>query len=331
MAPEGAMSVHGGNWQIFDKMVQKSGATVLLNTSVSSVSLADKQSGSSAPKYVLTTRSATAGSTTDEVTNPVAFDNIIIATPFQFSNITADGDVLQHSIDPIPYVRLHVTLFSSPFRLSPGFFGLPPASRVPSTVLTTLANGDNATSGVNGAGKAGFFSLSTLRLITNPKTLKNEYLYKIFSPEKLTSEFLSKLLGVDVPESITSSGDDHEAGAAKSQTETVPPISWYFPHVFYSYPQALPRVTFQDPILGPGLFYTSGIESFISTMETSALMGMNVARLLVDDFQGLTTTGGELFPAERKPDLGEDRPVVKQAAGGGRTTRYSTLPIVDEL
>lgn len=29
------------------------------------------------------------------------------------------------------------------------------------------------------------------------------------------------------------------------------------------------------------------MESFISTMETSALMGMNVAKLLVDDFQGV--------------------------------------------
>jgi prenylcysteine oxidase/farnesylcysteine lyase len=30
------------------------------------------------------------------------------------------------------------------------------------------------------------------------------------------------------------------------------------------------------------LWYTSGIERFISTMETSALMGKNVARLVVD-------------------------------------------------
>ena len=35
--------------------------------------------------------------------------------------------------------------------------------------------------------------------------------------------------------------------------------------------------------MAPGFYYTSGIESFISTMETSALMGMNVAQLIVDD------------------------------------------------
>jgi prenylcysteine oxidase/farnesylcysteine lyase len=49
-------------------------------------------------------------------------------------------------------------------------------------------------------------------------------------------------------------------------------------------------VTFQDPVIRDGLYYTSGIESFISTMETSALMGMNVARLIADDMLGV---GGE--------------------------------------
>ncbi|KAG7149750.1 hypothetical protein HYQ46_001329 [Verticillium longisporum] len=44
-----------------------------------------------------------------------------------------------------------------------------------------------------------------------------------------------------------------------------------------------PRITFQEPALGNGLYYTSGIESFISTMETSALMGKNVARLIADE------------------------------------------------
>jgi prenylcysteine oxidase / farnesylcysteine lyase len=50
-------------------------------------------------------------------------------------------------------------------------------------------------------------------------------------------------------------------------------------------------VTFEDPELAKGLYYTSGMESFISTMETSALMGMNVARLVMDDY--LNVLGGE--------------------------------------
>jgi prenylcysteine oxidase/farnesylcysteine lyase len=69
--------------------------------------------------------------------------------------------------------------------------------------------------------------------------------------------------------------------------QTVKPISWYYPHVFQSYPKAFPRVTFQDPVIAEGLYYTSGMESFISTMETNALMGKNVARLIVDRMLGV--------------------------------------------
>ena len=61
-------------------------------------------------------------------------------------------------------------------------------------------------------------------------------------------------------------------------------ISWYYPHVWRSYPYEYPRVTFEEIELARGFYYTSGMESFISTMETSALMGMNVAQLIVDDY-----------------------------------------------
>jgi prenylcysteine oxidase/farnesylcysteine lyase len=64
-------------------------------------------------------------------------------------------------------------------------------------------------------------------------------------------------------------------------------ISWYYPHVWQAYPYNYPRSTFEEIEIGHGFYYTSGIESFISTMETSALMGKNVAKLLVDDFTGL--------------------------------------------
>jgi len=61
-------------------------------------------------------------------------------------------------------------------------------------------------------------------------------------------------------------------------------ISWYYPHIWQSYPYEYPRLTFEELELARGFYYTSGIESFISTMETSALMGMNVAQLIMDDY-----------------------------------------------
>lgn len=284
LAPEGAVAVSGGNWRIFDQMIKQTGAAIYMNTSVSSIALDSKQASTSDAKYLISTQSTDKEDATEE-TGAIAFDDVVIATPYQFSNIKTEGDIIKTAIDEIPYVRLHVTIFASPFQMNPEFFNLDDDTKVPTSVLTTLAAGDGVASGVNGAGKAGFFSISSLRTIINPVTLQEEYLYKIFSPEEVTPEFLSRLLGVPIPDSFATpqeSGDDGE-------TVVLQPISWYYPHVFFSYPQELPRVTFQDPILRDGLYYTSGMESFISTMETSALMGKNVARLIVDDYLGLNT------------------------------------------
>ncbi|KAK3349027.1 Prenylcysteine lyase-domain-containing protein [Lasiosphaeria hispida] len=285
MAPEGAMAVKGGNWQIFSKMVKKSGASVALNTSITSIDFAPKEDKTSShTRYTVQAKSSSSLSEAQEE-YPVLFDDIVIATPYQFSKIAAADGVIQHPIDSIPYVQLHVTIFASPFQYSPAFFGLTDPKTVPGTILTTLGKDDTPTSGVQGAGKAGFFSISHLRKVVNPDTEKQEYLYKIFSPEKVTPEFLSRLFGVEVPEAFV--------GKAEGSTSNTAPISWYLPHVFYSYPRALPRVTFQDPIVGPGLYYTSGMESFISTMETNALMGKNVARLILDDILGASKGDSE--------------------------------------
>ncbi|KAI5863861.1 prenylcysteine oxidase [Durotheca rogersii] len=291
MAPEGAMAVAGGNWQIFSHMVTHSQAYVSLNSTVTSITKEESGNPDSAsPRYQIKTAAPEVG----ETTHPITFDDVILAAPYQFSGIQHADDLIPHPVDTIPYVKLHVTLFSSPYRFSPAFFGLEPASRVPSSVLTTLGPDEEApepgSSGNGSAGSAGFFSATLVKTVTNPRTQSKEYVYKIFSPEKVTPGFLSKLLGVQIPETFvteTEKGGDEEkeeAAEGESATTLVEPISWYYPAVFHPYPQKYPRVTFQDPILGDGLWYTSGVESFISTMETSALMGMNVARLIVDDY-----------------------------------------------
>lgn len=279
------MAVQGGNWQIFDKMVSASGASVYRNTSVVSISAVQKKTEASSPKYIIATRDGLVKSSSHEEYD-VAFDNVVVASPWQFSHISAGEGVLQHAIDEIPYTKLHVTLFASPLKLSAKFFGLFPGTKAPSSVYTTLAEGDEPKLGAGGVGSTGFYSVSTLGTVVNPRTGKREYAYKIFSAEPVTSGFLSKLLGTEIPNTFV-------ATKAEEGDEAVDPISWYRPHWFYSYPMLLPRVTFQDPIVGDGLYYTSGIESFISTMETSALMGKNVARLIADDFAGISRTGAK--------------------------------------
>lgn len=268
------MAVTGGNWQIFDRMVESSGATLHRDTTVTSMT---NKGHTGAPKYVIST---TADASAAPADNPVGFDSVVIASPWQFSNIAADGKVLRHTIEPVPYTKLHVTLFTTAYRLRPGYFGLEPGAKAPSNVYTTLGSDEDAQCGAKGVGRTGFYSISTLRTVTNPRTGQREFVYKIFSPEKVTVAFLSDILGVDVP------GETVDEGGVGGEASPSNPISWFYPTWFHSYPLSLPRVTFQDPVVGEGVYYTSGMESFISTMETSALMGMNVARLMVNDLAG---------------------------------------------
>ena len=84
--------------------------------------------------------------------------------------------------------------------------------------------------------------------------------------EPVDDVFLSRILGLQSAEV----GDDN--------------ITWMYRKLWQSYPYEYPRVRFEEIKLDEHFWYTSGIESFISTMETSSLMGMNVARLIVDEW-----------------------------------------------
>lgn len=254
MASNGAMSVEGGNWQIFDGMVKASGARAMLETRVTGISK-QKDGGYSISHQSLEPSTQSADT----------FDELILAAPYQFADLSLPTS--SSNPDEIPYVNLHVTLFTSPHLLSPSFFNLPDNKAAPHTIITTLPNEEHPPQGPAGVGSPGFFSISLLRAVTNPATGGQEFAYKIFSPAPANSTFLSAILGVE-PD------DDGEMNEKD--------VTWMYRKVWNSYPYELPRVTFESLKLDEGLWYTSGIESFISTMETSALMGKNVARLVVD-------------------------------------------------
>jgi prenylcysteine oxidase/farnesylcysteine lyase len=261
MAIDGAMQIEGGNWRIFDGMLNSSKALTLLNTTVTSIT---RSSG----KYNIKTSTPSLDSPDVLLSNSEPFDTVVLAGPLQYSDISIQKGLLKRIPDSIPYVTLHVTLFTSPHTLSGSFFNLTPGTAVPSTVLTTLPPNVVPANSTHGVGPSKFWSISTLRKVINPTTLEKEYLYKIFSPSPITPSFLSSLLNTSITSDFSLSND----------------LTWFYPHVWQSYPYEYPRVTFEDPELARGFYYTSGMESFISTMETSALMGMNVARLIVDDY-----------------------------------------------
>ena len=262
MAIDGPMSVEGGNWKIFDGMIKASQAHLHLNTTVTEIS---RQPDST---YTLKASLASTDDLESSSTYLDSFDDVILAGPLQFANITFDPADLSLPA-PIPYVNLHVTLFTSSHVLSPAAFNVPPSSRAPTTILTTLSP--------DSAEPLPFFSISTLRSI--PRPTGTEILYKVFSPAPLTPSFFAYYFGISVT-------DDSSAPISEAD------ISWIHTKVWHSYPYLRPRVTFDDPQLDEAgrLWYTSGIEGFISTMETSSLMGMNVAKLVVN---GWETEGGE--------------------------------------
>lgn len=283
MAIEGAVAVEGGNWQIFDQMVRRSGADARFGTKV--VELAVTEDGS----YSVKSKSSKIQSfgmdghfDTAEAIEAVVyedfFDTIIIASPMDFANITFSPP-LTNPPNPVDYVTLHVTLFTSPHSLSPLYFGLADQKDVPEMVITTLPEGLDLGNlrGVDGVGPAGFWSVSTLRRIQRDGK-RVQYLYKIFSPAAVSGSWLASLLGFE-----------YENSTAADPLDDIPKrdVSWNYEKVWHSYPYEVPRTEFEELEFLWGdrgkVWYTSGIEGFISTMETSALMGKNVAKLVADD------------------------------------------------
>lgn len=286
MAANGAMSVNGGNWQLFSHMLNASGATVHLSTPIVSISRNTSDTSNSAPfTYTLTDHE---GSTSH-------YDTLILAAPYQSTNMTFTNFTPRHIPQKIPYVKLHVTLVATPLELSPAAFGLADNAKVPTFVLTTLPEGeDPGHNSKHQQGSPGFFSISIVAASLNPNSTppnRPEFVYKIFSAQPVTSIFLTRILGlrneIEIPDVSKGDGDDGNGKGIDTLYDPDGEVTWLHQKVWHSYPYEYPRVTFEEMELdrpGGGLWYTSGIESFISTMETSALMGKNVARLVVNEW-----------------------------------------------
>ncbi|KAL3462999.1 hypothetical protein BJX64DRAFT_258006 [Aspergillus heterothallicus] len=276
MATDGAVAIEGGNWRIFDGMLKSAQADVRLNHTVSTI-----------------TRNADNTVTLDfsdqrlKRIHTANFDEVVIAAPYQYSGLTVNPP-LDHTPDTIPFQTLHVTLFSSPHPLSWKYFNLKgPSERTPETILTTLPKEIDLGDAEEGVGPAGFWSISTLRTV-HTKDEETHYVYKIFSPTRPTETFIRDILGLEQPAwALQDSESDY------SNIGDIPKddVSWFYEKIWHPYPFMYPRVTFEEPILAPGIWYTGGIESFISTMETSALMGKNVAALIARSWEDQDVDG----------------------------------------
>lgn len=289
MAIDGQIQVHAGNWRIFQGMVNASSATLNLETVVDRLS---KKDG----KWIVDYKSIGV----DE-SSAKEFDTVVIATPIQYSGLKIEEGLVNHIPDDIPYVELHVTLFTTSHNISRSYFGIKEGKPMPDTILTTTPEDFDIGDRDEIVGPSKIFSLSSLRKVVNPVSKKEEVLYKIFSPKPMTAALLGALFNMSRKStqsahephapSFSLKYSDHQltSSLVPEDLKTAPTdkLSWVYTKVWNSYPYEYPRVTFEETILANGLYYTSGMESFISTMETMALMGKNVARLIVDEFEGL--------------------------------------------
>ena len=275
MAGAGAMSVAGGNWRIFSKMLQVASAEINLGSEVKTLEKAADG------LWRVEVDQKGVGDLLDRRSE--IFDTVVVASPFQYADLEIQPTP-SHVPAPVPYVGLHVTLFTSPYELSASAFNLSSDGLVPDTILTTLLSSSSLASNQrpinDGESQSfdgtGFFSISTLRSVYNPQLRQAEYLYKVFSPTRLSDSFLCHILGLSHEPTIV--------GERCGNMSTV--LTWRHEKTWNSYPYEYPRAGFEPHWLGENLWYTGGMDNFISTMETNALMGRKVASDIIDKWMG---------------------------------------------
>ncbi|CAB5396339.1 unnamed protein product [Rhizophagus irregularis] len=162
LAPQGAKSIKGGNFQLFEKFVEFSGANLKLDTRVVKVTKLPSPDGINNVKYVVKSKD---GSSEE-------YHAIILAAPIQFTGIEFENMNLK--IKKIPYVTLHVTLVTG--HVNPAYFGRSKIEDIPEQIVTT------------NSGKCEFLSFAGKLRLPNGETIN-----KLFSHQELSDEMLDRL------------------------------------------------------------------------------------------------------------------------------------------
>ncbi|KAF9066052.1 Prenylcysteine lyase-domain-containing protein [Rhodocollybia butyracea] len=163
----GASQVEGGNWQMFDRFLNHSGANVYTDTKVTRIS--QKQS-KSRPWTVQSGKGS------------IDYKAVILAAPFHQSDIEIP-ETLASQIPEQPYVHLHVTLLTttSP-SINREYLSLPPNEKVPSMLLTSY-------DGVRQGRKAPEFN----SISYHGKISEEEWIVKIFSEVPVEDNWLNSV------------------------------------------------------------------------------------------------------------------------------------------
>ncbi|GAA6004134.1 uncharacterized protein JCM10292_005899 [Rhodotorula paludigena] len=255
LAATGAVSVKGGNRQIFEEFVGRSGARLRLgeNARVHSLMKLDAAPGKRA-QWLLRTASGVSGGT---------YDAVIFAAPFHQTGIQFSNSMVPALIPNQPYVRLYVTfVITNATTPQPSYFGLPESTRMPNEIFGTFTTPSSS--------KPTFNSLNYIKALPASVGARfgegTYHVVKMFSDHSLQRDMLEALYG--------------ERNVAKTVEK-----------IWLSYPQLQPVTSDSDyaPVRpDEGFYYPNGFERLISTMETSTVSSFNAVSLLLHDFFGYT-------------------------------------------
>ncbi|KAI9801271.1 MAG: hypothetical protein M1833_002841 [Piccolia ochrophora] len=248
------VSIDGGHWALLDRMLKSSGASIHEQTLATRI---ERRSGG---PFLVDTLTTNPRISDRRIQRTTMYDAVVIAAPFHLSSITVEPP-LPHPPRNFSYTSLHITHFSSrkPLNISSIH------TAVAGSLLTALLP---TTSDPSHAKPPAIYSLTNSAQIAvlDGCVPVPQPLYRVLSAHRLRHRHLKGLFV-----------DGHRGDM----------INWvHRQHWPYAFPNTGPQADFDGPVLVDGLYYTSGVEALASSLEMSAWMGKNVARLIVEQFSG---------------------------------------------
>lgn len=176
---------------LWEQMVSYTGATLNLLTRVEHLTKA------SWGGWELTATASFNTTTAPFNTTTIPYDAVVLATPWALtqSHLSTTPPLSTAPIS-VAYTPLHITIFTSPFRLSPHpFHG---NKHIPDLILTTPCSWEytsiSGRSGAHGLGQAPFWSLAVLKPLVEEG--EKRWLYKLVSARETTDADIQRLVGV---------------------------------------------------------------------------------------------------------------------------------------
>ncbi|KAJ1964939.1 hypothetical protein GGI12_001101 [Dipsacomyces acuminosporus] len=262
-----AYSVAGGNWQVFEKMLQASGATLHLNTGVRSI-----QHGND--RYTVAFADNNGNKTlTDD------FDTVVIAAPLPLSGIDVLG-TKQQEASLVEYVQMRVTFAIG--TLHPNLF---PGGHIPRLIVTPY----HTTSPFN--------CLSILACLSSDDSDDSN---NSSDPKRKLSKSQRQKMCKDGP--VLVKIFSHEPVPLDKVFASV---KWHQEQLWHSYPKLIPRnshytnsddkdlyrphrppvpqIVLDKRAGSDGIYYINGFEAIFSTMESQTVAARHVVQLLLHE------------------------------------------------